>query len=294
MRGIISLGEGIDMKKTLLLFSSIFLMGHHIIIFAQQEEENVEILYYGKPMEHITAKRANHYFNKFFIDSANIWKKVFTLHSMKVLTAIMPFYLVGRKADSAVHRQLYDQTTHTNKHQPPEWLKMILYEEMMAIPMLGYGILGLLHTDAVERRAAQVFGTGLLWAWASKVIVKEVIKTDANLRPWCQGFSQHEQTHGGNPSGHTTMAAYLATYLWLHKGISWGLPATIYTVGVAGVSVAINHHYLSQVIAGAGFGALFGIAAYSVFSDWNLPENLTVGFDVNNRAQLGLKIAYNF
>ena len=36
------------------------------------------------------------------------------------------------------------------------------------------------------------------------------------------------------------------------------------------------------------------MASYSVFSDWNLPENLTVSFDLNNQAQLGLKIAYDF
>ena len=281
------------MKKSILLLTIIYALFHQEIV-ATQEEEIVEILYYGKPMENITAKRVNRFFNKVFIDSVDIWKKVFTLDSMKVLTVAMPFYLVGRKTDESIHRQLYNQTTHTNKHQPPEWLETLLYGEVMAIPLLGYGILGLLHTDAVERRAAQIFSTGLLWAWASKIVVKEVFRTDANLRPWCQGFSQHEQTHGGNPSGHTTMAAYLATYMWLHKGPGLGALASVYAVAIAGMSVAINHHYFSQVIAGAGFGALFGMASYSVFSDWNLPENLTVSFDLNNQAQLALKIAYDF
>ena len=282
------------MKKSLYLLIISCLFCQQGVLVAQQEEEKVEILYYGKPMEHITPQRVNHFFNKVVTDSYNIWKKIFTLHSMKVLTATMPFYLAGRKADAAVHRQLYDQATHTNKHQPPEWLKTLLYEETMAIPLLGYGILGILHKDAVTRRAAQVFGTGLIWAWASKIIVKEVFKTDANLRPWCEGFSKHEQTHGGNPSGHTSMAAYFATYMWLYQGAWIGVPATVYATAIAGMSVAVNHHYLSQVIAGAGLGALFGMAAYSVFSDWNLPEEVTVGLDLNNKGQLGLKVAYSF
>ena len=55
------------MKKSILLLTIIYALFHQEIV-ATQEEENVEILYYGKPMENITAKRVNRFFNKVFID----------------------------------------------------------------------------------------------------------------------------------------------------------------------------------------------------------------------------------
>lgn len=242
----------------------------------------------------ITPKKMKNYFSKMVMDSFSIGKKIATLDSMKVLTATIPFYLIGRKVEDKIHKQFYNVATHTNRHQPSKALKVFLKDEVMALPFLGYSFLGWLHHDPIKRRAAQIFGSGLLIAWGSKIVVKEVIKTDGNLRPWCEGYSQHKRVHGGNPSGHTTLAAYMATYLGLYKGMKAGVPLGMYAGFIGGMSIAVNHHYLSQIIAGAGFGIAIGAASYSVFSDLKLPENLTVSFDMNQEAQLGLKIAYNF
>lgn len=246
-----------------------------------------------RPMENITPEKMNGFLKKFFVDSYHIGQKVFTLESMKVLSAVVPFYLIGRKADPVVHRQFYDAENHKNKHQPPHWLKELLADEAMAIPFAIYGLTGWFHTDPVRRRAAQLFGTGLLWTWSTKILVKE-IKTEAGLRPWHEEFSQHKRSHGGNPSGHTSMAMFMATYLGLMYGWKAGVPLGMYTAAVAGLSVAVNHHYISQVFAGAGLGAVIGVATYSVFQDWQLPENLEVALATDSRGNLGMKIAYNF
>ncbi|MCF7899960.1 phosphatase PAP2 family protein [Candidatus Babeliales bacterium] len=280
------------MKKSFLFLTSIIFLIHQNISLAEQREQKKTVIRSIKKV--VTPQNVNNFLRNAYVDSYNIWKKIVSLDSMKVLTVVTPFYLIGRNSDAKVHSKFYDASTHTNKHQPSKFLKTFLYDEVMSAPIVFSYVVGLLSEDAVTRRFAQIFGTGLVWAWASKVFVKNVFKTDANLRPGSAEFSHHQRTHGGNPSGHTTQATYLATMLWLYKGPKYGVPLSLYATAIAGMSVAINHHYLSQVIAGAGCGALFGIAAYSVFSDWKLPENLTVSLDVNNQAQLGLKIAYNF
>lgn len=280
------------MKKSFLFLISVIFLMHYNVSLAKQSEQKKTVI--GSIKKVVTPHNVNKFLRNMYVDSCDIWKKIVSLDSMKVLTVVTPFYLIGRKADDKVHSKFYDASTHTNKHQPSKFLKTFLYDEVMAAPIIFSYCVGLLSEDPVTRRFSSIFGTGLLWAWTSKVFVKKIFKTDANLRPGSAEFDQHQRTHGGNPSGHTTQATYLATMLWLYKGPKYGVPLSLYATAIAGMSVAINHHYFSQVIAGAGFGALFGIAAYSVFSDWKLPENLTISLDVNHQAQCGLKIAYNF
>lgn len=258
-----------------------------------RETINKTIVKSERPFENITPEKTNYFFKKFFIDSYHIGEKIFTLDTMKILSAVVPFYLIGRKADPVIHRQLYDAENHRNKNQPPRWLKNLLADEAMAIPFGFYGLQGWFHTDPRKRRAYQLFTTGLLLTWSTKVLVKQ-IKTESGLRPWHEEYSRHKRVHGGNPSGHTSMAMYMATYLGLLYGPKYAVPLGIYAGAVAGISVAVNHHYLSQVIAGAGLGAILGVATYSVFEDLKLPENVEIGLATDSRGNLGMQIAYNF
>jgi len=245
------------------------------------------------PLKILTPKKVRGFIRKALVDSHDIWSKVFTLQTMKTLTAVVPFYLIGRKADPAVHRQFYDAVNHKNKNQPPKWLKTLLIDEVMAIPIILYGMSGWTSKDRVERRAAQLFVTGLGWAWSTKVIVKK-LKADSNLRPWHEEFDRHEQAHGGNPSGHTTMAVYFVTYLGLHRGVKYAVPLSLYAGLIAGLSVVSNHHYLSQIVAGAGLGVILGFASYSVFEEKHLPKNLEIGLASDYKGRLGVQVAYNF
>lgn len=248
----------------------------------------------ARPMENITPEKVNGLLRKFILDSYAITEKIFTMRSMKVLTGVIPFYLLARQANATVHRQFYDSATHKNINQPPKWLKTMLTDEAMAIPFLGYGLVGLWHTDPEKRRAAQLFSTGLLLAWSTKIIIKEVVKTESTLRPWNENFDAHERSHGGSPSGHTAMAVFMATYLALYKGPKYGIPLSIYAGFVGSMSVAVNHHYVSQIVAGAGLGALIGVAAYSVLEDFSLPENVDMGLATDSRGNLGVRFTYSF
>ena len=95
-----------------------------------------------KPMHTITPQKVNGLMRKFFIDTYTIGERIFTLQSMKILSAVVPFYLIGRKTDPIIHRQFYDAQNHKNIHQPPKWLVTMLDDEMMAVPFGIYGVYG--------------------------------------------------------------------------------------------------------------------------------------------------------
>lgn len=244
-------------------------------------------------LQDFTPQKLRGFIHKVAVDSRDIWKNIFTLQTMKTLTAVIPFYLIGRKADPAVHRQFYDAENHRNKNQPPDWLKTLLVDEVTGLPIILYGLSGWMHKDPAERRASQLFVAGLGWAWGTKIIVKQ-LKAESNLRPWNENYEQHKLTHGGNPSGHTTLTVYFATYMGLYKGAKYAVPLGLYSFLVASLSVVSNHHYLSQVVAGAGLGALFGVASYSVLEEKHLPKDLEIGLVADHKGRLGMQVAYNF
>jgi hypothetical protein len=245
------------------------------------------------PMHNITPEKVNGLIRKFLVDSYCLGDKFFRLKSMKILAGVLPFYLIGRKVDPTVHRQFYDADNHRNIHQPPKWLRDILADEAMAIPFGIYGAVGWFNKDKNKRREAQIFTVGLFWTWSSKVLLKQ-IKADAGLRPWHEEHDRHKRSHGGSPSGHTSMASFMATYLWLAKGPKYGVPLSIYAGMIGGISIAANHHYVSQVVAGAGLGVMVGVAGYAVLQDLQVPENLEIGLATDRRGGLGVRVAYSF
>jgi hypothetical protein len=248
----------------------------------------------GRPFDTMTPKRVKNYLSKMARDSYSIGDKLLSLQSMKVITGTLPFYLIGRRADAVVHRQFYDIETHTNKNQPPKFLSDIaLDDKYISLPFIGFGLIGWLHHNPYKRRRAQVFTTGLAWSFLFKTLIKQ-IKVDGNLRPWHENFDRHKRAHGGNPSGHMTITAYMATYWALEKGRSAAVPLALFTTFALTMNVASNHHYLSQAIAGTGFGVMLGMAAHAAFRSLTVPEHVTVGLGTDQKGNLGIRFAYDF
>ena len=64
------------------------------------------------------------------------------------------------------------------------------------------------------------------------------------------------------PSGHTQAAFSLATSLWMSYGWSAGLPLAGLGVFTGLTRIADNAHWLSDVVAGATIGILFGRSGF--------------------------------
>lgn len=248
----------------------------------------------GNPFDRITPKRVNGYVRNIFEDTYSIGKNIASLESMRLATITMPFYLVGRRADNKLHRQFYDAETHKNKHQPPKFFcKIALDDAYISLPFIALGLIGWIHHDPYDRRRAQMFTNGLIWAFALKTLFKQV-KVKGNLRPLNEEFDQHRRVHGGNPSGHMTITTYMAVFWGLEKGKAWGLPLGMFTAFALGMNVSCNHHYVSQGIAGMGLGAIVAVATHKAFRNITLPKDMNLGFVTDDRGNLGVRFAYDF
>lgn len=247
-----------------------------------------------RPFNDVTPKKTRRYLRKYFYDSGKIVKNLFDMRSMKVITGVSPFYIAGRWIDPHLQQKFYDPVTKKNIHQPPRGVKILFEDVFMALPFIYFGGQGFVHRNPVERRAAQLFVTGFLWAWGSKILVKQ-FKHDGAIRPPHEDFDQSKPTHGGSPSGHSAMAAFMATYWGMYKGKKYGIPLGIYTGLIMSIAVTGNYHYISQVIAGAGFGVLFGVAAHTTLGEI-LDEETKISFGVtqDSKGNPGFRVGYSF
>lgn len=283
------------MKKVVIIFVIIlplFLCGKKKNSNFPPKEPRESI--FINPVSLITAESTNIFFKHVFWDSGQIWKHVFELSSMKVMTATMAFYLAVKPADHIVHRQFYVPVLHKNKNTPGEFLQAFTTsDDAVMIPFLLFGAWSWIARDEMLRRKSQVFVTGLLWVYVSKIILKELVKHEVSQRPYKEEYCK-QRLYGAIPSGHSAMFAYLAAYWGLQNGPWWGVPLTCFTLGVMALNVATNRHYISQVFVGAGLGVMFGVAASKTFTDIKKHERFALSFDTDSRGKPALTIAFDF
>lgn len=246
------------------------------------------------PIELITPESTNIYFKHIFWDSGQILKHIFELSSMKVMTATVAFFLATKPADHIVHRQFYVDPLHKNKNTPSNFLQAFTTsDDAIIIPFLFFGSWGWFARDELLRRKSQVFVTGLIWVYFSKLILKEIVKHEVSERPYREEFCK-QRLYGAIPSGHSAMFAYLAAYWGLQNGPTWGVPLTLFTLGVMAMNVATNRHYLSQVFVGAGLGVMFGVASSKTFDGIKKHEQFKLSLDTNFQGYPALTVAYDF
>lgn len=227
-----------------------------------------------------------------FSDLYEVGREIFSLDSIRLLTFTAPFYLIARRADRPLHRKFYDCETHTNLRQPSDNVRRLLFDAVPIIPALAYSITGWVHADEHARRIAQIFSAGFLWSWSSKFLLKKLPITSC-LRPLNAQFPQKE-VHGGNPSGHTAIASYAATFFALTRGPKWGIPLSLGAAGVGTLGFIINRHYISQIVAGAALGIVTGFAAHRVTEQLIEPSSFELDINISGGGQMGLSLAYNF
>ncbi len=249
---------------------------------------------YGKPFNSLSREKVHEFARHIIVDTVNVWSYALSLDTMRLLLPIIPTYLIARHEDYKIHSKFYNCATHTNENQPPSFLRAIAVDDgVVAIPFIVLSSLGWFSTSPYTRRQAQTFTTGLIWAWTTKIVLKELVKVDACLRPWNEHYSSEHRSYGGNPSGHLATLTFLTTYWAFQWGLPWAVPMGAYTIYAMAVNVAVNHHYLSQVVAGASLGLIFGVAAHSAFDFVKKNDNIVVGFDAT-KGKPGIKLTYSF
>ncbi len=215
-----------------------------------------------------------------------------TWDSFKIVTTIFPFYISARMVDQKLQNCFFDFDCMKNKHCVPHWCKEVA--RVSVAPVIAFfGINAFLNRDDRLRTTSQVMLIGLPFVFYVAQLAK-YWQCDASLRPWHEKFCKNgSRSNGGLPSGHTAKASYLAVLYGLEYGPKAAIPLGILTAFVGSAFVACNRHYLSQVVAGVGFGALYGAAAHKTVQK-ELEDLWSFDFYTDECARPGFCARYRF
>ncbi len=232
--------------------------------------------------------RSIHFFGEIIVDATRLMHNLFSVDSAKIATLVTPFYLITRSLDEQIQKPFYDPAGHKNCNQLPRSCHDFA-KNSVAIPMVGLSSLAIFATDSDLALTARMLAIGLPFVQSGKDIIKSLRFTSC-LRPWNENFCQTERSSGGFPSGHIANISYMAMLFGMRHGLRWAIPLTALGIFVAADFLNCNRHYLSQLVAGAGLGVIFAVAASKVV-DTKIMDHWSI-----NRADqgTGLKIAYLF
>ncbi len=225
-------------------------------------------------------------------DVGSNFYNLFSMSTFYTGCAVLPLYVSARPIDHKIQKHFYDPVNHKNRHQPSNGLSKFAINTVAGIiPIVT--LRDMLSRDPYHNRRGEVFITGLLLTWATKNILK-LAHTEANIRPWHEKYSRHCRAYGGNPSGHSALFGYVASFWFAEKGPLVGVPLVLATGLAISVGVVTNRHYLSQVIMGTAYGVIFGLAAHKTLEKSVFSENTKVGLVANGDTGVGIKLSYNF
>lgn len=224
-------------------------------------------------------------------DIINLHLNMISTETFIVIAATMSPYLISRQIDENIQCHFFSHTNHKNINQCPHWCKSLV-RFGIGVPIVAFGSQLFLSKDPEWRETAWM----LLLGFPFVIFGKNIIKTfdaDFCLRPWHEDFCQnHKRGGGGFPSGHMAEASFIATLYGMRFGHKLAVPLTFFAAALGIIFINCNRHYLSQLIAGAGLGAIYGIAANKVI-DHKLCQNWNMGLCVN-RNGAGIKATYQF
>ena len=86
---------------------------------------------------------------------------------------------------------------------------------------------------------------------------------------------------------------YMATLFGMRHGPAWGIPLGLFASFVFADFLNCNRHYLSQLVAGAGLGVIFAVAASKVV-DKKLAERYSFSCGVDSQGAPCAQFCYRF
>ena len=212
--------------------------------------------------------------------------------SFAIIASVFPFFIGSRMIDDTIARNFYDPVHHKNKNQLPHWCHDAC-KLMIGIPILFLGSQAFLSKEYEMRETSRMLLLGLPFVIWGKTLIKK-LKFDACLRPWNEKFSCERRAYGGFPSGHVSEATYTAVLYGMRYGPLYAIPLGLLAATIGVTFVGCNRHLLSQVIAGAGLGALYGVAANRILDDKMRAQAITLSLEVSQQGYPLLGASYRF
>ena len=232
-------------------------------------------VYEGPPS---IVRKAGRFCGGLVADALRINWNIFTVTTANIMTAFTPLYIASRAIDEDVQSRFYDGTCHKNVNQFSKVSHQVA-RFGVGIPMAVLSSLMFFAPDQDMRLTARLFAIGWPLVHFTKDLIKK-IDSKACLRPWNEQYSCHKRSTGGFPSGHMANITYTATLWWLRYGPKLGVPLSLGAVFVFVNFVNCNRHYMSQLVAGAGFGMIYAFAVNRLVEQ-RISERLSLCASIN-------------
>lgn len=232
-------------------------------------------------------------------DMVGINLNIISFSTFKIVVSMFPFVLVGRMIDGRLQSCFYDRVHHKNICQLDDACRMFA-KHSLVFPCFLAGALSLGARDDDVKETSRMFFKGLPFVLLMSNLIKRFdvhIVGEGCLRPWNEHFSREKRARGGWPSGHLASVSYAATLYGYRFGYKWALPLGALTAAVGISFLNCNRHYISQILAGVGLGAIYGVAA-SKQVDFRLSKKydacLQANLDVDQQGCPAMKVGVTF
>lgn len=229
---------------------------------------------------------------------ANIFKDILFLNlellhwdSFKVATSIFPFYVAARMVDEDWQSHFHCRAHHKNRNGLPTWCHSAA-QYSLAIPLIGLGSLAFLGVDEEMRVAGWTFILGFPFLIFGNKINKRW-QFEGCHRPWHEKFSHVKRSGGGFPSGHMAEVTYMAALFGMRYGPKWGFPLAAYGAFVGVDFWTCNRHYLSQLVAGVGWGLMYAFAS-DRFIDKKVAERVNCKMAIDFQGSPAINFSYDW
>ena len=195
-------------------------------------------------------------------DILSINANIINFDSFKTICAFLPAVGLARMFDKDLQGNFYDRSNHKNCLEPPKWCQEVA-KLSISIPIVFFGLKSFFSNHDEFCVTTRMLLLGMPFVIWSKELLKK-LKLDICKRPWNEHFSCKEQSLGGFPSGHAAEAVYTALLYGMRLGPRYAIPTGTIALIIGSTFIACNRHYLSQIIAGAGLGTIYALAANKV------------------------------
>jgi|SRR5579863_244707 hypothetical protein len=238
--------------------------------------------------------RITHMLGGFAEDVVRVNLGIFSWDSFKIFVTAAPFYVATRMIDEKLHNCFFNQKNKKNKNEPAQWVKEVARLSIGA-PIVLLGTQAFLSRDADMQMTSQIFLTGMPFVLIAKDFFKTRLDYDVCKRPFHEKFATHQRKYGGFPSGHLAEATYTAVLYGMRYGPNFAVPLGSIAAFVAVIFLSSNRHYLSQMIAGAAFGAMYALSANTLIdSKLAKKRDLELGLTTNDKGAPVMKLSMKF
>lgn len=226
-----------------------------------------------------------------FSNVFNLHKNLFTFNTLKVMSIIFPFFVGARMLDEQLQGVFYNARWHKNINQMPDCCHA-LARYSIALPIAFLGADAFFGKTDEKRWTGQILLLGIPFVIFANKTIKGV-EFDACFRPWNEHFSCVKRSYGGFPSGHMAQAIYMTVLYGMRYGARYAIPLGMIAAFLGINFLTCNRHYTSQLVAGAGFGSIYALAASKVV-DTRLADHMKMGMGIDTAGRPTFSLAFRW